>query len=986
MTGLAAPRRNLVLRTDGKLVNVPRRQGQLFVCATGCCCGRTEAGYAAVPTDLYDREWERRKWRNRVHLTVGGCLGPCTLANVAMLIFDGRTTYFQSLNSEALVLALLDYVDTMLAADRYLPPPAALAEFHFTAFRWEERPDGQPVDDPRPRRTDEATDGRAAVHAEGFAFLTHADTDLLVLSKVMERLPADFPRVRAHGLSHLKSDADVDAFLADVLPSAEVIVVRLLGGRASFAHGLKRIQEHVRQTGKWLLCLPGTDALDPELTALGTVGVPVAHEALAYLQFGGVANYEHLLRFLADHLLAAGFGFDRPIEQPRHGVYHPDLPAGATLADLRARHAVDRPTVGLLFYRSHLLSGNTDFVDAMVREIERRGANALPVYAYSLKDGASDDSLPDALAPLLGNVDVAIATMSFAMGQVSSDGPTASGWSVQALERLGVPVLQAITVGSSYAQWAASQRGLTPVDTAMNVALPEFDGRIITVPVSFKEVIAPTPYGAPAVAYVPRQERVERVVGLALRFAVLRRKANADKRIALILTNYNARASRIGNAVGLDTPASVMRLLHALMADGYDVGQPDLLPADGDALLAQLVDRCSYDTELLTEAQLSMAAAHVSGDTYAAWFADLPETNQRQMANRWGNPPGESYVHDGQIALAGLRFGNVFVAIQPPRGYGMDPNLIYHQPDLPPTHNYHALYRWLRDGFLSDALVHVGKHGTLEWLPGKGIGLSETCYPDQLLGDLPLVYPFIVNDPGEGAQAKRRAHAVVVDHLTPPMTTADAYGKLDELARLVDEYYQVEALDPTKLPLLQQQIWELILEARLDADITLMIQRLNQQGDHTHDWDPQVTDAGVPSTLADMRSKDFAHLIENLDGYLCELSSALIRGGLHTLGETYVGQPLRDLLLSLVRVPNMDVPSLRAALAEAFGLRLDDLLEHLGARLPEGTASTRLAALVGAPLATTSDALEALDTLALRLVEQVQATAWQVQPAALARQ
>jgi len=991
----AAPRRNLVIRADGKTVNVPRRQGHLFVCATGCCCGHSDRGYAPVPTELYEREWERRRWRNRVHLTIGGCLGPCTLANVAMVIFDGRTLYFQSLNSEALVLALLDYVDSMLTADAYLPPPAALAELHFTGFRWEDRPDGGAVDDPR-RAVAASPEGAAD---GGFLFLSHADTDLLVLSKILPGLPADFPRVRASGLSHLKSDADVDAFLDQTLPGAEVVVLRLLGGRASFPQGLDRVVDYAQRTGAWLLCLPGTDALDPELMALSTAGVPVAHEALAYLQFGGSGNYENLLRFLADHLLAAGFGFDAPAEHPRHGVYHPRMPVRSSLAELRARHDPQKPTVGVLFYRSHLLSGNTDFVDALIDEIEAQGANALAVYAYSLKDASDQDGGPDAFRYLLDTgvaaVDAVIATMSFAMGQITADGPTPAGWSIGVLEQLDVPVFQAITVGGSQAQWEASRRGLTPVDTAMNVALPEFDGRIITVPISFKEVVPPgravcgdggcngkdggqarLNLGAPVVAYVPRPDRIRRVVGLALRYAALRRKPNADKRLALVLTNYNAKASRIGNAVGLDTPASVLRLLHALGEKGYDIGDSAELPSNGDQLLAWLVDRCSYDTELLTETQLATAAVRIPVSQYGGWFQDLPEGNQREMANRWGAPPGESYVQDGHIALAGLAFGNVFVAIQPPRGYGVDPNLIYHQPDLPPTHQYHAFYRWLRDGWRADALLHMGKHGTLEWLPGKGVGLSETCYPDQLLGNLPLVYPFIVNDPGEGAQAKRRSHAVIVDHLTPPMTTADAYGKLDELARLVDEYYQVEALDPAKLPMLQQQIWELIVDARLDADITLMIDRLNRQGDHTHDWDPQVTEDGTPTTLAEMRSKDFAHLIENLDGYLCELGGALIRGGLHTLGERHQGERLRDLVLSLVRIPNLDVPSLRAGVAGAFGLRLDDLVDALGARLTPSPATVLLATRVGRSLATTTDALEAVDSLCLHLVEGLQVSGW----------
>jgi cobaltochelatase CobN len=865
------------------------------------------------------------------------------LSNVTMLMFDGRTLYFQSLNSESLILSLLDYVDTMLAAGAYLPPPASLAELHFTAFRWEDRPDGHALDDRRALPTRSSA-------ADGFLFLTHSDTDLLVLDRAVARLPEDFPRVRAASIGHLKNDSDVDAFLNDVLPSAEVIVVRLMGGQPSFARGLDRIVEHVRQTDKWLLCVPGTDALDPELTAMSTTGVPVAHEAFAYLQFGGVDNYANLLQFLADHLLATGFGFDKPVEQPRHGIYR------------ATSNAPGRPTIGVLFYRSHLLSGNTRFVDAIVEEIEAQGANALAVYAYSLKE-------PEVLKYFDGRVDAVIATTSFAMGQVNADGPTQAGWSVEALERLGVPILQAVAVGSGYAQWEASPRGLTPIETAMNIALPEFDGRIISVPISFKEAVPATAgrFEGTTVEYVARADRVRRVVSLAMRFSALRRMANSEKRIALILTNYNAKASRIGNAVGLDTPASVMRLLHALATDGYDLGDPSRLPSDGDALLAELIERCSYDVEILTEYQLAHAAARVPASAYSEWFDALPALNRDQMHKRWGAPPGESYVHDGHIALAGLQFGNVFVAIQPPRGYGMDPNLIYHQPDLPPTHSYHALYRWIRDGFEADAIVHMGKHGTLEWLPGKAVGLSETCYPDQLLDDLPLVYPFIINDPGEGAQAKRRAHAVIVDHLTPPMTTADAYGKLDELAGLVDEYYQVEALDPGKLPLLQKQIWELVVDARLDADINLMIQRLNQQGDHTHDWDPQVTEDGTPVTLAEMRSKDFAHLIENLDGYLCELGSALIRGGLHTLGERQTGERLRDLVLAMVRVPNLDVPSLRGGVGIAFGLRLEDLTHDLGRRV----SASALAGHTTRAIVTAADALEAIDAICAELVERV---------------
>ncbi|GAC1438573.1 MAG: hypothetical protein NVSMB65_12840 [Chloroflexota bacterium] len=347
------------------------------------------------------------------------------------------------------------------------------------------------------------------------------------------------------------------------------------------------------------------------------------------------------------------------------------------------------------------------------------------------------------------------------------------------------------------------------------------------------------------------------------------------------------------------------------------------------------------------------------------------------MAGRWGGPPGESYVHGGHLALAGLRFGNVFVALQPPRGYGMDPAAIYHQPDLPPPHTYHALYRWLREepeqgGFGAAAIIHLGKHGTLEWLPGKAVGPAQTCYPDLLLADLPLTYPFIINNPCEGAQAKRRTHAVIVDHMVPPMTRADTYGPLAELARLVDEYYQVEMLDPTKLPLLQTQIWDLIKEARLESDLAVMMRQ--DHGDHTHAWDEALLEDGTPASLGELGGRDVAHLLEDIDAYLCELGALQIRNGLHIMGTLPEGEALIDLLLNLVRLPNAGVPGLPAAVAGIFGLQVETLLDAPGARLDAPPPA--LATATGKLLVTASDALEAIDALWGGLLRRLQEAAF----------
>jgi cobaltochelatase CobN len=1022
--------RNYVIRPDGKPINVPRTRGQLFVCENGCCCGHTERGFAPVPHDLYYSEWERRKLRHRVHLNHAGCLGPCALANVVMLLFDGRPIWFHSVNSDRLILAIFDYIEAMLAADRYLPPPPVLAGHVFNGFAWDGEGAGMRGREGAGRRGREENSTSSslrvlvsspqeeailALHDSSLLFLTHADTDLLTLSRAIADLPPDFPEVRGFNLAGLPTTAHVDEFIHTELTAAQVIVLRSLGGRQGFMPGFDRLTQAARQMGKDLICLPGTEGLDPELTAHSTVPVPVIHDVYRYLHFGGVENMRQMLHFLADHLLAGGWGYDLPVEQPRHGVYRcgeararrdedaetrGGAPPSASLREAGEAKRIPRhrliassphssPTIGILFYRSHWLSGNTDFVDALIEAIEAEGGQALPVFTTSLKERCEEaetrefddartrgreknpvSSPPRILASspaafqffyddqgqLL--VDAVISTISFAMGGVNPDGATQAGWNVAALESLGVPVLQAISSSMDEAEWRLSQRGLRPLDVAMNVALPEFDGRIITVPISFKcDNVQRSTFNIQR--YLPIPDRVQAVAKLAMRYAALRRKPNAQKRIAFMLTNSPGKSDRIGNAVGLDTPASLMRLFEQMQAAGYKI---ENLPENGDALLHELIDRCSYDLERLTESQLARAAGRVPVSLYTDWFEQLTLGQRERMEKQWQTAPGEAYVHypphppriqdspphpprirggqgggEGHIALAGLELGHVFVALQPPRGYNMDPNAIYHTPDLAPPHNYYALYKWLatpqaEGGWEADAIVHMGKHGTLEWLPGKGVGLSLECYPDAFLADLPLIYPFIINNPGEGAQAKRRAHAVIIDHMIPPMTSADVYGELATLTQLVDEYYQVERMDPSKLPFIQQQIWELMQKTNLDKDVAEMMREVDH-GDHTHEWDGSYTDDGTPLTLAEMNATDFSHLLEDIDGYLCELGSLQIRDGLHILGHIPEGEQLCSLLRALTRIPNGDIPSLRAEVAAWLGFELEELLENRGKRL-----------------------------------------------------
>jgi cobaltochelatase CobN len=926
--------RTRVVRADGRAINVVQRRAHLSYCFTGCCCGRTERGYAAVPVDTFKDEWLRRKLRNAVHLTKAGCLGPCALANVASLVFDGRAVWFHSVNTPWHVRLIFDYIESMIQADRFVAPPSELTEFVFNFYDW----------DVRPRSAAAAADVTPEAPSQRtIALLSHADTDVLTLRRVQAMLPPDL-RVRGVSLLRLQTEEQLSLMLDGALRDASIIVMRLHGELDAVA-GFSRLTTWAGERGLALVIVSGTGEPRADFARASTVGADVVEAVRIYLTIGGERNVAACMMFLSDRLLLTGFGSAPPLEVPEHGAYVPDVEQ-ATLADWEQRHDAARPTAAILFYRAHALSGNLAFVDELIDALDHQGLNALPVFTSSLR--AREDGVPAALRLVGDRAQVLISTLSFALGEATSDDATS------VFERMGIPVIQAITSGMPREAWEVSSRGLTSLDTAINVAIPEFDGRIITVPLSFKDRSEEAPG-----LYAPHQERAARIAGLARRLVHLQRLPARDKRVAFVLTNSSSKASQVGNAVGLDAPASLLNLLRAMRRDGYHV---EGLPPTSDELMADLLARGAYDEEH----PLNPAAAlRFSRQQYRAAFAALPASSRQRMEKSWGaqTPTREPWSDDRDYLFAAQTFGNAVVALQPPRGYGMNPDAIYHTPDLPPTPHYTAFYRWLaapRDqgGWGADAIVHVGKHGTLEWLPGKGVGLSNACFPDALLEDVPLIYPFIINDPGEGSQAKRRAHAVIVDHLMPPMTSADTYGPLAALNDLVNEYYAAEKLDATRLPIIQQQIWELIQQAQLQADLDLRTMLTRDHSDHKHDWDDALTPEGVPVTLAEMSGNDVAHLMEDIDGYLCELGTAQIRDGLHILGTM---PPLPDTLRALTRLPNGSVPGLQAALADAYGLDLQTMLAAPGARLD------RARDVGGTACASHADCLERLDQLAREL-------------------
>ncbi|WP_205717701.1 cobaltochelatase subunit CobN [Actinomadura soli] len=663
--------------------------------------------------------------------------------------------------------------------------------------------------------------------------------------------------------------------LPELVEGADLVVVRLLGGRRAWEDGLDALLAGPRP----VVVLGGEQAPDAELMELSTVSGGVCADAHAYLAHGGPPNLAELHAFLCDTVLLTGRGFALPQPTPTWGRLE------------RESRASDGPVVGVLYYRAHHVAGNTAFVEALCTAVEGAGGRPLPVFCSSLR------AVEPELLATLRKADALVVTVLAAGGSrpaTAGAGGDDEAWDVGALAALDVPILQGLCLTMPRADWEESDDGLSPLDAASQVAIPEFDGRIITVPFSFKET------GEDGLTvYAADPERAARVAGIAVRHGRLRHTPPAERRLVVMLSAYPTKHSRVGNAVGLDTPASTVRLLARLADAGYDVGEgfPGVADQDGDALVHALIAAGGQDEDWLTEEQLAGNPVRISAASYERWYRTLPQDLREEMERHWGPAPGELFVQDGDIVLAALRAGNVVVMVQPPRGFGQNPIAIYHDPDLPPSHHYLAAYRWLSDEFGAHAIVHVGKHGNLEWLPGKAAGMSASCGTDAALGDVPLIYPFLVNDPGEGTQAKRRAHAVLVDHMVPPMARAETYGDIARLEQLLDEHATIAAMDPAKLPAIRAQIWTLIQAAKLDHDLGL--------DDRPHD-------------------AEFDDFVLHVDGWLCEVKDAQIRDGLHVLGEAPAGSVRVGLVLAMLRARQMwsgreTLPGLR----EALGLTED---------------------------------------------------------------
>ncbi len=773
----------------------------------------------------------------------------------------------------------------------------------------------------------QVTDGSEAIDLgqtpADIVFLTAADSEIACIAAGQATRLAeapDAPGVRVANLMHLAHNMSVDLYAEQVLERAKLIVVRLLGGRGYWPYGVDQLVALARRRGIPLALLPGDDQPDPDLSALSTLDPAACHRLWQYGVHGGPANALNLLRYAAT-LLGGRARWHEPAPLLRAGLYWPGNER-PELEDLPAPGPAG--TAAIVFYRALVQGANTAVVDALIEALADCGMAAMPVFVTSLKDAVAAATVETLFAErppsvILNGTGFAVSTPGGARAQTPFDAA-------------GCPVLQVIFSGGDRDGWRAGQNGLGARDIAMNVALPEVDGRVITRAVSFKSARQrDANTQADIVVYRPEPDRCAFVAALAARWATLGATAPADRRVALVLANYPNRDGRLGNGVGLDTPAGTVRVLAALAEAGYAVAD---VPADGGALVDRLLagpTNAAVAGRAVTET--------LDRSVYDAFFRTLPAPVRRAVEARWGGPRDDPFYLEDRAAFAipAFRCGRVAVGLQPARGYNIDPQASYHDPDLVPPHGYLAFYCWLRQVFAAHAVVHMGKHGNLEWLPGKALALSEACYPEAAFGPLPHLYPFIVNDPGEGTQAKRRSQAVIVDHLTPPLGRAETYGPLKDLEQLVDEYYEAANVDPRRLAVLRREILSLAATVGLDRDCGI------EAGD------------GPDQALG------------KLDNYLCELKEMQIRDGLHIFGAAPEGPQLTGLLVALARVPRGAGEGADASLIRALAADLACDFDPLDADLGDAWQGPRpavLAAQSDDAWRTVGDTVERLERLA----------------------
>ena len=656
--------------------------------------------------------------------------------------------------------------------------------------------------------------------------LSFADSDLSALAAGWRAQRDVLPKLRLANLRDLRHPLSVDLWVDSVARYAKVVVVRLLGGLEWWRYGVDRLSSVARESSIALALLPGEDRDDPRLTEASTLPAHELHTLLHFFREGGQENLAALLRELARYC-GSPIDICEPRPVARMAGYIPGEGA-VDLDRLAAFCPPERPCIPIIFYRAMLLAADTAAIDALARALTERGLAPAPLVVPSLKDRAAAEFVRAAVARLKPAAIVTATGFSAA---------AAAGASTP-FDHTTAPVLQAVIATTRRSAWSQSPRGLGPADLAMHVVLPEIDGRVLQGVIAFKEPL-PTDDDLWFTAFgsLPELDRVAILADRITALVKLRAKPRAERRVAVLLPDYPGAAGRAGYAVGLDVPASMVALLSDLQNADYDVAGA---PRSSRALLDALLNP-SIDVALPLDQYRELAGA-------------FPLDARERVQDAWGDVEHDSDVRDGAFYFRARTFGNVVVAFPPDRGRSSDRRTTYHDTTLPPRHALLAFALWLRHVAKVDALIHMGAHGTLEWLPGKAVALTASCFPELMVGCLPVIYPFIVSNPGEAAQAKRRIAALTIGHLPPPLVQGELAGETRDLERLVDEYAQADGLDRRR----RERLARLILEQA------------------------ERTGIAVEARVQPDANPDDA--LRRIDAWLCDLKEIAIKDGLHVYG------------------------------------------------------------------------------------------------------
>lgn len=686
---------------------------------------------------------------------------------------------------------------------------------------------------------------------------------------------------------------------------------------------------------------------DPGLWALSNVPAESVAAAYAYLTLGGRENFANLLRHVRHVAGLTDEAPPPPKEVPWEGVWHPDAPCNAfdtTDAYLRwylphraaqadaERHLVrgenERPLVGLLFSRSSWVTESLHVEAALVRELEACGVNVLPVFCYSIRDAAlgtrgSGEAVRAFMQDEEGasRIEGLVKLTPFLLGNRRGDGSgaTRSGTGEEILAGLDVPVFSpVISHRRSREEWEADPHGLG-TDMSWSVAMPEFEGVIEPMLVGAAHRWDDAELGVSLEDRAPVIERCRRLAARVARWVRLRCTPPAERKVVFVLHNNPCASveATVGGAAKLDSLESVARILKAMHAAGYNV-EP---PADGRELIDTIMERKAISEFRWTTVEEIVARggvlARVDAATYDGWWQTFPQAVRERMTEAWGAPPGRAQngipaamVHNGEIIVTGVSFGNAAVMVQPKRGCAgarCDGQVckILHDPDVPPPHQYIATYRWMEQTFGAHVVVHVGTHGTLEFLPGKGVGLSASCMPDLALHELPHLYIYNADNPPEGVIAKRRGLATLVDHMQTVMVHGGLYDELEELERLLGDYEAARRADPARAHALEHRLMEVMRTTNIATELGIA---------------PEATHHDL----------DFPAIARAAHESLGRIRNTHIQDGMHIFDDIPQGERRADFVWSILRYDAGRPVSLRKAVCTALGLDLSTLLAKPG--------------------------------------------------------